>query len=133
MERNKEAIVTTTMIGRYGNGYVTENIETLIDWVVNTKQSATMQIANSKFGVFNAFFHYDIENSHGEYCLDNSTEYHIKILFNIMPSVNFLNHKYHDSIEIDNKENTLNTLDDAVKWLKSTLLEYNSFLGMLNN
>lgn len=133
MEKNKEAIVTTTMIGKYGDGYVTENIETLIDWVVNTKQSATMQITSSEFGIFNVFFHYDMEHSCGKYCLDNSSEFHIEISFDIVPLENNLNKKCSDYIEIDNKENTLNTLDDAVKWLKSTLLEYNSFLGMLNN
>lgn len=118
--------------GRYGDGnYVTDNLSTLLDWVVNTHKSAEMQIVTPDYGTYNVYFHYNEEHSCGKYCIDGSSDFDIEILFDIIKDGGE-GVPYTDWMTINSDENSANTLDDAVMWFKSTFMQYDSFKLLRN-
>lgn len=129
MSNEKEVMIDKPMAfnGVYGDGYVTDNLSTLLDWVVNTTKSAEMQIVTPNDGTYNVYFRYNIEKSVGKYCIDGSSEFQIEILFDIIKEDSTNGVHYTDWILIDSDNESGNTLDDAVEWFTSSFLQADSF------
>lgn len=125
MENKIEVNDIVLVSGKYGNDYVTDNLEVLLNWVLNSKRSAEMDI-QTKFGSFNCTFHYEVKESTGTYCIDGSEEFNIKIEFVILKNDSD-KFGYFDYLMIDSDADSGNTLDDAIKWFKSTFLQNDSF------
>lgn len=129
MSNEKEVIIDKPIVfnGVYGDGYVTDNISTLLDWVVNTTKSAEMQIVTPNDGTYNVYFHYNIEKSTGKYCIDGSSEFQIEILFDIIKEYSTNGVPYTDWMLIDSDKESGNTLDEAIEWFTSSFLQTDSF------
>lgn len=122
-----EQIDFVQTFGTYGKGYVTDSLNVLFNWILNTKTEATMRIVTPNYGSYNIHFYYDGEVSFGDYSIDDWDEYNLVIAFDIVKDGSENGAKFSDKIYFDNIEDSGNTIEDAISWFESTFLMDESF------